>query len=797
VVGVDKHGLTSRPSLLTPSGSDLGIRGTCLGEQGLLERFQLLSNIGQFDNAVAAAALPGLTKLTLFYGENGRGKTTLAAILKSASTGDPAGVAERQRLGSANPPRIVLSVGGHARTFQNGGWNCATPEIIVFDDAFVAANVCSGIDLAADHRENLHELILGAEGVALNAELVRHVDRIEEHNRAIRQHEAAIPTATRGTLTVDQFCALPNEDDVDAAIAAAERALAAARDAHEIGARPAFVSTELPAIDAASISELLGRTLGDIEVEAMARVREHLQRLGKEGEEWIAKGMGFIPASAEDGGAEPCPFCEQDLAASPLLLHYQAYFSEAYEALKTAVTESGKGFAQAHRGEVQAGFERAVREASEARTFWSSYVEVPAFELDTAAVIRSWNAARDLVLAALRAKFAAPLEPAKLGADALEAVEAYDRMRDAVSAATGELTASNDVIALVKEQAAGANVATAEADLARLQLIKVRHSEPAVTLCQTCMNERAAKAVTEGLRDAARVALNNYRENVFPAYQQATNDYLQRFGAGFRVDAVNSVNTRFGSSCTYSVIINQVPVPVTAEDGASFRNTLSAGDRNTLALAFFFASLEQNVQLANAIVVIDDPMTSLDEHRSVATVQQIRVLLGRVRQVIILSHFKPYLCEVWNGAGVNDRSAFLVRRDGQGSSIAEWDVRQDCITEHDKNHALVAEFVRTGNPAIERAVATALRPMLEAYLRVAYPENFPPGKLIGPFINVCVQRLGAGDPILDQANINELRALKDYGNNFHHDTNPAWQTQAINGQELTGFAERVIRFTRR
>ena len=80
--------------------------------------------------------------------------------------------------------------------------------------------------------------------------------------------------------------------------------------------------------------------------------------------------------------------------------------------------------AQFDRGEVQAGFERAVREVSEARTFWSAYVELPAFELDTAAILRNWNAARDLVLTALRAKFAAPLEAAELGADALEGIAA-------------------------------------------------------------------------------------------------------------------------------------------------------------------------------------------------------------------------------------------------------------------------------------------------------------------------------------------------------------------------------------
>lgn len=763
----------------------------------MLERFQLLKHIGQFDNAAAGTQFPSLTKLSLVYGENGRGKTTLAAILKSASTGDAAGVMERQRLASPNQPEIVLTVGGANRTFQNGAWNVVSPEVVVFDDAFVAANVCSGIAVEAGHRQNLHELILGAQGVSLNATLRGHVARIEEHNKTIRQRENAIPAATRGTLTVDNFCALPNEDDIDAKITNAERALAAARNAQAIQARASFIAPNLPAIDIGQINALLGQTLADVQADAMARVRQHLARLGKEGEEWIGKGMGYIPAVQQPDGTELCPFCEQDLAASPILQHYQAYFSEAYDALKTNITDSGKSFSDAHHRDIQSAFERAVRELSENRTFWGAYIEMPEFALDTAAMVRSWNAARDLILRALRGKFSAPLDVIQLSDEALAAVADYDRHRRAMNEAVAPIIAKNADIALVQEQAAGANAGTAEADLARLHLIKARHSEPVNGLCQAYLDEKAAKLVTEGLRDTARDALDNYRQNIFPIYQQAINDYLQRFGAGFRVDAVNSVNNRGGSSCTYNVVINQVAVPVTANEGASFRNTLSAGDRNTLALAFFFASLEQNAQLANAIVVIDDPMTSLDEHRSVATVQQIRLLLARVRQVIVLSHFKPYLCEVWKGTNANERSAFLVRRDGQGSSIAEWDVRQDCITEHDKNHAVVADFVRTGDPALERQAATALRPMLEAYLRVAYPEDFPPSTLIGPFISKCTPRVGTMTEILDQANIAELRGLKDYGNNFHHDTNPAWQTQQINGQELTNFCQRVIRFTRR
>ncbi|MEH2549234.1 hypothetical protein V1283_005879 [Bradyrhizobium sp. AZCC 2262] len=88
---------------------------------------------------------------------------------------------------------------------------------------------------------------------------------------------------------------------------------------------------------------------------------------------------------------------------------------------------------------------------------------------------------------------------------------------------------------------------------------------------------------------------------------------------------ISSVNSRGGSSCTYNVIIDSIAVPLTGNPGEpAFKNTLGAGDRNTLALAFFFASLDRDAHLAQKIVVIDDPMTSLDESRSLTTVQELR-----------------------------------------------------------------------------------------------------------------------------------------------------------------------------
>ena len=41
------------------------------------------------------------------------------------------------------------------------------------------------------------------------------------------------------------------------------------------------------------------------------------------------------------------------------------------------------------------------------------------------------------------------------------------------------------------------------------------------------------------------------------------------------------------------------------------------------------------------------------------------------------------------------------------------------------------------------------------------------------------------------------RASNRDTNRFHHDSNPAWQTAAINDQELLNFAERSLRFSSR
>src|SRR5438094_8096427 len=120
----------------------------------MINRLQLVRNIGQFDSVSSAANIP-LAPLNLMYSENGRGKSTLAAVLRSLATGDPIPIAERRRLAAVHPPHVVLDCDGGplAAMFQNNAWTRTLPNIAVFDDVFVDRNVHSGLAIVAEHRQ--------------------------------------------------------------------------------------------------------------------------------------------------------------------------------------------------------------------------------------------------------------------------------------------------------------------------------------------------------------------------------------------------------------------------------------------------------------------------------------------------------------------------------------------------------------------------------------------------------------------------------------------------------------------
>jgi hypothetical protein len=58
----------------------------------------------------------------------------------------------------------------------------------------------------------------------------------------------------------------------------------------------------------------------------------------------------------------------------------------------------------------------------------------------------------------------------------------------------------------------------------------------------------------------------------------------------------------------------------------------------------------------------------------------------------------------------------------------------------------------------------------------------------------CHHKVGGPNEVLNNDTMQELSDIVEYGNRFHHETIPAWQTEEINSTELLGFVQRTLVF---
>lgn len=771
----------------------------------MIKNLKLLRNIGLFDS-VSEGAKIDLGKLTLLYADNARGKTTLAEVLRSLADNDPSLIAQRKRLSSSGDPHIVIELddGSKAVVFQNGKWSHHLPNLAVFDDAFIEKNVYSGLSVSSEHRQNLYDLILGATAVELNNQMDALVSKRENHTREMQTKGNAIPQSVRGALKIDEFCRLPADPDIDQAIRNAESDLAIAKGSEEIKNAVEAVELDtfsLPVFKIDEIEGILQSDLDILETAALDRVQKHFAALGGNSESWVREGINRIIQAESDASEQLCPFCAQPLGGVSLIQHYQSYFSNEYAELKKAVDALLNEINAAHNENVPTEFERKLRISDERQQFWSRYCDIEEFAIDTVAVFEAWKNVRESIVSLLSKKQLSPLEKINIPKEVKDLIEVYSTHIKKIEEVNQQITNANRAINAVKKQADSAELNKLSAELDRLKATKRRHSPEMSQLCADYLEEAQAKAETEAKIEKIKGELEQYRKNVFPKYEKGVNDYLVKFGASFRLEKLRPQNIRGGATSTYSAKIGDASIePVKAnpsENEPSFKNVFSGGDRRTLAFAFFLVSLDQHPDLAHTIVVIDDPMSSMDEGRSLTTAQLIRDLSRQAGQVIVLSHSRPFLHRLWQGAYHAESTALeIIRRQQNSSTLRQWDIAEDLLTEHDRRRKILIEYLDKGIGE-PREIAQKIRFHLEGFLRVACPEGLQHGDALGKkFIDECQKNLNRPTQILDEAKLKELESILEYAHKFHHDTNSPWENESINDNELRSFVQRTLNFTR-
>src|SRR6266436_5619593 len=202
----------------------------------MLQRIISIKNVGRFKNCAAIGDV-SLRRYTLIFAENGRGKTTMCAILRSLFTNTPAIVIGRRTLGMAGDPEVQLLTATGPIWFRNGAWTAQFADIAVFDGTYVSENVFAGDAVGTEHRRNLYRVIIGAQGVALAARMDTLEEQIRRKNTEIRDNRGLLQRHLAGGMSADAFIALPEDREIDVKIAAKEQELQAAQRSAQLQQR--------------------------------------------------------------------------------------------------------------------------------------------------------------------------------------------------------------------------------------------------------------------------------------------------------------------------------------------------------------------------------------------------------------------------------------------------------------------------------------------------------------------------------------------------------------------------------
>ena len=762
----------------------------------MLKSLRLIRNVGNFDSYQEASDT-SFAKLTLIYAENGRGKTTIGAILRSLATGETKWIEGRRRLGSQHTPHVVIEGGDPSRTFvyQNGGWSTGHQSLLIFDDQFVDDNVYSGLAIASGHRQNLHGVILGKQGVLLARKVDELAETIKDLTKQLRESGGAIDSHTRHDVDLETYCGLPLIDNLDVKINQQARKRDALKQADSVRSHRFFSTVLLPSFDVSNIESVLGKRLADLDVDAVARVHKQIQVLGEDGEIWVSQGTRLLDSTDLEREAD-CPYCGQSLDGIALVEAYRSYFGDAYRGHLASIDAELDSCELKFGGDTLSEVQRAISQQEKLHYFWAPLAALPELIYDDRKLAEVWVEARDKVIEALKLKRSSPLEPFSLSDVAKQKLADYAVVRLEVVKEFDGLVLFNDEIGAVKATVAGGELAIEEQELHRLKATSNRHSADGIAKVQGYLEIKRAKADAEHEKQSAWDELDEYRRQVFPSYSAEINRVLKLFGATFSVGDVKPQDQGGKPSASYQLkmLEKSIPLQAKADHEPGFNNTLSAGDRNTLALAFFFASIANIPSLSQTVIVIDDPVCSFDDGRAMTTCQEVRRLADRTKQMILLSHEKSFLCRLHKHARPESTAALELKREGETMTrLTAWQPEEDQFTQYDHNHKSLRDFVAGSEPDIRR-VAKNLRPVLEGYLRVAYPEFCPPGTLLGHFWNRMQSQIEAGSAIMDTGRMIDLDQIREYANRFHHDTNEAWEDEMPSDCELLNYVRRVLEF---
>jgi wobble nucleotide-excising tRNase len=711
----------------------------------MLERIQNIHNIGLFQNDHPGQA--EFKKVTLIYSENGRGKTTLSSLLSSLSSGATDILKSRHTVDAEKEQYAELQFNDGTAKYNNSSWSSTKPQLKVFNDDFINKNVYSGIEAGAHQRQQLFRLILGEEGIKEYEKVSALKTDLSKKKRTVSDLETEL-TSKFETFNIQSVIDLELPDDYQVQQQVLEQQIADSQQASVLLKTQPIPFLEIPDFDVKRFKAVLQSSLSSAEHDAQSMLEQQLSKQKQNTESyrrWIREGINYTDLQA----LGECPFCGQNIQGLSLIESYQTYFNAAFDELQQSLTQELDIVNIFLQSNILHSLELQSQSSQQSFLSWNSHIELAPIDFQIN-VSQQINQCESIITTLVNKKKGSPLE--SIGEDSEYAMltHTFQEITQLIRGQNSKISTANTVIQQYQTSLGNSNLQSLRGRRHDLELKKLRQEkeyEDKITLWQ---------ALTEEVHNLTNTIQNKSEEitqktnSIFDQFADSINRVLEQFGASFSISKIESKFTNANVQSNYSIILRGQSIPVNNKvDGPSFNTALSDGDKRTLAFAFFIASLKTQATISNNILVIDDPMTSMDSNRRQSTIQLICELSKSVEQIVVLSHDHYFLHDLSgsfqkpaSGAGKTDiqilkinwtkdsysRLTLFVENNNQ-DQIGAFD--HFCESTYAKDLRKIEGFLSSEPGYDTENISEALRKVLDGFLHRMYPLSIKPRLMLG------------------------------------------------------------------
>lgn len=706
----------------------------------MINKVERLTSIGKFRNYQAAGQV-NFNKLTLIYGDNGGGKTTLTSVFRSLTTNKPEIVRSRISTNHTAPQAAQITQTGTPNIFHTlgaAGWTIPFADIEIFDIHFVNDNIYSGFDFNDEHKKQLHQFVIGAQGIAIQNQIEQNkaAKVISKQNQANIEQQLIQQIGSNLTNElITSFLAIPaaHATGIDQRIGTAEAALMSA-NANSIIQTLQNLSPHIritSGIDFASLITDLQTTSQAIQNAVLETLfSNHCQDLAANAldgpENWLRRGFAYVESKQVNAPMISCPFCKQTIDGNIEILNaYIGKFNADFNAL---IQRLQLHFSSLQNFNLEAAIQAInnINQINTGRiTSWVPHlpntIQPPTFNIITdEAVLR---AEFQSLISLVQQKIQNPTVAVDT-ATATVFLTSGQTINTNIDRYNQNVTDYNTAISTFRAGILTAVNAQLEVD--KLKRTKKRFEAPIVALCTQLSAEKQTFRGLETTYTQLSQQQQTAAATFFSSYQTRINHYLSSvFKTLFRIDNVVHVAPQgraTQSKISYKLTIDGKDISFVPNQPFNAKECLSEGDKSTIALAFFLSKLDIDPNRQDKILIFDDPLSSLDTNRRTYTIGIIKSLFQHLKQIVVLSHSEFFLHEIGKDFGPAHKCTLRIKEDfnAKSSKIEICDLDELVKIDYFKHIESLEAFRSNPDHSIKDSVLGWLRNVLESHLRFKF-----------------------------------------------------------------------------